>query len=57
VLTLIWRADGIAEVLPRSIAALAACDPAGSWRGRRTAIRILVRAIKGGRAPTQILPP
>ena len=56
-LTLIWRADGIAEVL-------AALDHGfGSMEilpvhgdARAPANRILVRAIKGGRAPTQFLP-
>lgn len=55
-LTLIWRADGIAEVL-------AALDHGfGSVQilpvhgdAQAPANRILVRAIKGGRAPTQIL--
>jgi len=57
VLTLIWRADGIAEVLAAldhgfgSMQVLPvhgdACGPAN---------RILVRATKGGRAPTQIHP-
>jgi tRNA1(Val) A37 N6-methylase TrmN6 len=57
VLTLIWRADGLAEVL-------AALDHGfGSLKllpvhgeASKPAIRILVRAVKGGRAPTQILP-
>jgi tRNA1(Val) A37 N6-methylase TrmN6 len=57
VLTLIWRAEGIAEIL-------AALDH-GFGRvqvlpvhgdARRPANRILVRATKGGRAPTQIHP-
>ena len=56
-LTLIWRADGLAEVL-------SALDHGfGSVRvlpvhgdARRPANRILVRAIKGGRAPTEIYP-
>ena len=57
VLTLIWRAEGIAEIL-------AALDHGfGSVQvlpvhgdARRPANRILVRATKGGRAPTQIHP-
>jgi tRNA1(Val) A37 N6-methylase TrmN6 len=57
VLTLIWRADGLSE-------ALAALDHGfGSFivlpvHGdvRKPAIRILIRALKGGRTPTQILP-
>jgi tRNA1(Val) A37 N6-methylase TrmN6 len=57
VLTLIWRADGIAEVLAaldRGFGSLKILpvhgDPA------KTASRILIRAIKGGRAPTEIHP-
>ncbi|CAL75882.1 conserved hypothetical protein; putative S-adenosyl-L-methionine-dependent methyltransferase domain [Bradyrhizobium sp. ORS 278] len=56
-LTLIWRADGLSDVL----AALArgygslALQPVHGQAGK-PAIRILVRAVKGGRAPTQILP-
>jgi tRNA1(Val) A37 N6-methylase TrmN6 len=57
VLTLIWRADGIADVLAvlgrgfGNIAVMAVHgDPAAP------AIRILVRAIKGGRAPLEIHP-
>lgn len=56
-LTLIWRADGLAEVLAalgRGFGSLAIVpvypDP------RRPAIRVLVRAIKGGRAPLEIMP-
>jgi tRNA1(Val) A37 N6-methylase TrmN6 len=52
---LIWRADGIAEVLAaldRGFGSLKILpvhgDPA------KTANRILIRAIKGGRAPTEI---
>jgi tRNA1(Val) A37 N6-methylase TrmN6 len=56
VLTLIWRADGVAEVLTAlsrgfgSVSVLPVHGDAG-----RPAIRVLVRAVKGGRAPTQIL--
>jgi len=56
-LTLIWRADGITEVLAAldrgfgSLAILPVHGEAGV-----AAIRILIRAVKGGRAPTQILP-
>eukprot|EP01035_Chromulina_nebulosa_P000945 gene944-1273_t len=56
-LTLIWRADGLAEVLAElqtgfgSINVLPIySDPAAP------AIRIIVRAIKGGRAPLTIVP-
>ena len=55
VLTLIWRADALAEVLAaldRGFGSLAILpvhgDPA------TPAIRVLIRAIKGGRAPTQL---
>ena len=56
VLTLIWRADGLGEVLAAlgrgfgSLAVLPVHNDAA-----KPAIRILVRGIKGGRAPTQIL--
>jgi len=56
-LTLIWRADGITEVLAAlssgfgSLVVLPVHGEAG-----RPAIRVLVRAIKGGRAPTRLLP-
>ena len=54
-LTLIWRADGIAEVLAaldRGFGSLEILPVHGD--AKAPAIRILVRAIKGGRAPTQI---
>ncbi len=57
VLTLIWRADGIADVLAaldRGFGSLAILPVHGE--ASLPAIRILVRAVKGGRAPTQILP-
>jgi tRNA1(Val) A37 N6-methylase TrmN6 len=57
VLTLIWRADGIAEVLAaldRGFGSLKILpvhgDPAAP------AIRVLVRATKGGKAPAEIYP-
>jgi tRNA1(Val) A37 N6-methylase TrmN6 len=55
VLSLIWRADGLAEVL----AALdlgfgsVAIQPVHA-NGNSPAIRILIRAIKGGKAPAQL---
>ena len=55
-LTMIWRADGLAEVLAalsRGFGSVAV-QPVHGEPGR-SAIRILVRAVKGGRAPTQIL--
>ena len=54
-LTLIWRADGIAEVLAaldHGFGSLQILPVHGDVRG--PANRILVRATKGGRAPTQI---
>ncbi|MBI5262270.1 MAG: methyltransferase [Bradyrhizobium sp.] len=57
VLTLIWRADGLADVLAalsRGFGSLAILPVHGE--AARPAIRVLVRAVKGGRAPTQILP-
>jgi tRNA1(Val) A37 N6-methylase TrmN6 len=57
VLTLIWRADGIAEVLAaldRGFGSLAILPVHGE--ASAPAIRILIGAVKGGRAPTRILP-
>lgn len=57
VMTLIWRADGIAGVLAaldRGFGSLAILPVHGE--ARLPAIRVLVRAVKGGRAPAQILP-
>jgi len=54
-LTLIWRADGIAEVLAaldHGFGSLQVLPVHGD--ARNPANRILVRATKGGRAPTQI---
>ena len=55
-LTLIWRADGIADVLAalsRGFGSLAIL-PVHAASGR-PAIRVLVRGVKGGKAPTRIL--
>ena len=57
ILTLIWRADGIAEVLAtldHGFGSLQILPVHGEARG--PANRVLVRATKGGRAPTQIHP-
>ena len=57
VLTLIWRADALGEILAglhRGFGSLALLPVHGDAAG--PAIRILVRAIKGGRAPTIIFP-
>jgi tRNA1(Val) A37 N6-methylase TrmN6 len=55
-LTMIWRADGLAEVLMALSRGFGSVmlQPVHSEPGR-PAIRILVRAIKGGRAPLQML--
>ena len=55
VLSLIWRADGLAEVLAaldRGFGSLAILPVHGD--ASAPAIRVLVRAVKGGRAPPQI---
>lgn len=57
VLTLIWRADGLTELLAalsRGFGSLAVLPVHGD--AGKPAIRVLVRAVKGGRAPTRILP-
>jgi tRNA1(Val) A37 N6-methylase TrmN6 len=57
VLSLLWRADGIAEVLAaldRGFGSLAILPVHGN--AATAAIRILVRASKGGRAPTALYP-
>ncbi|ABD05800.1 Methyltransferase small [Rhodopseudomonas palustris HaA2] len=54
-LTLIWRADGLAEVLAalaRGFGSLALLPVHG--KPDEPAIRVLIRAVKGGRAPLQI---
>src|SRR5712675_1418017 len=54
-LTLIWRADGLAEVLAaleRGFGGLAILPVHGE--AKMPAIRVLIRAIKGGKGPTQI---
>ncbi|QUS42563.1 methyltransferase [Tardiphaga alba] len=56
-LTLIWRADGVADVLAaldRGFGALALMPVHGD--ASAPAIRILARAVKGGRAPAAIHP-
>jgi len=55
VLTLIWRADGLAEVLAaldRGFGSLAILPVHGD--AATPAIRVLIRAIKGGKAPLRI---
>jgi tRNA1(Val) A37 N6-methylase TrmN6 len=55
VLTLIWRADGLADVLAvleRGFGSLAILPVHGD--GQKPAIRVLVRAVKGGKAPARI---
>jgi tRNA1(Val) A37 N6-methylase TrmN6 len=56
-LTLIWRADGFAEVLTaldRGFGSLAILPVHGD--PTTAAIRVLIRAVKAGRAPTRIYP-
>jgi tRNA1(Val) A37 N6-methylase TrmN6 len=56
-LTLIWRADGIAEalaVLSRGFGSLAILPVHGE--AGKPAIRVLVRAVKGGKAPARLHP-
>jgi tRNA1(Val) A37 N6-methylase TrmN6 len=56
VLTLIWRADGLTEVLAaldRGFGSLAILPVHGE--AATPAIRVLIRAIKGGKAPMRIL--
>ena len=55
VLSLIWRADGLVEVLAaldRGFGSLAVVPVHGD--ATKPAIRVLIRAIKGGKAPTEI---
>jgi tRNA1(Val) A37 N6-methylase TrmN6 len=55
-LTLIWRADGLPQVLAalgRGFGSLSVLPVHGD--SGRPAIRVLVRAVKGGKAPTRIL--
>jgi tRNA1(Val) A37 N6-methylase TrmN6 len=55
VLTLIWRADGLAEVLSALDRGFGSLEILPVHADLKTpAIRILIRAIKGGRAPTRI---
>jgi tRNA1(Val) A37 N6-methylase TrmN6 len=55
VLTLIWRADGLVELLAaldRGFGSLAILPVHGD--AKSPAIRVLIRAVKGGKAPAQI---
>lgn len=55
VLTLIWRADGLAEVLTALDRGFGSLEILPVHGGAKTpAIRVLIRAIKGGKAPTRI---
>ena len=57
VLSLIWRADGLSEVLAALDRGFGSLGIVPVHADEATpAIRILVRAVKGGRAPTQIHP-
>lgn len=55
-LTLIWRADGLSEALAslgRGFGSLAILPVHGD--AAKPAIRVLIRAVKGGKAPTRVL--
>src|SRR5262249_51832716 len=55
-LTLIWRADALSEVLAclgRGFGSLAILPVHGD--AAKPAIRVLIRAVKGGKAPTRML--
>jgi tRNA1(Val) A37 N6-methylase TrmN6 len=55
VLTLVWRADGLSEVLAaldRGFGSLAILPVHGD--AATPAIRVLIRAVKGGRKPTEM---
>ncbi len=55
VLSLIWRADGLAEVLTALDRGFGSLEILPVHGGANTpAIRVLIRAIKGGKAPTRI---
>ncbi|MES2750443.1 MAG: methyltransferase [Pseudomonadota bacterium] len=57
VLTLIWRADGLAEILASLERGFGSVEILPVHPGPRApAIRVLVSAIKGGRAPTVVHP-
>ena len=56
-LTLIWRADGLADVLAALGGLRRHRDPADLSETAAAAIRILVRAVKGSGAPLVLLPP
>jgi tRNA1(Val) A37 N6-methylase TrmN6 len=57
VLSLIWRADGLGEVLAALDRGFGSLEILPVHADETTAaIRVLVRAVKGGRAPTQIHP-
>ena len=56
-LTLIWRADGIAEVLAGLERGFGSLEVLPVYpEATKCAIRVLVRAVKGGRAPVKIYP-
>jgi tRNA1(Val) A37 N6-methylase TrmN6 len=57
VLTLIWRADGLADVLVAAASDFGAIAILPVYpRPEATAIRVLVRATKGSRAPLMVMP-
>jgi tRNA1(Val) A37 N6-methylase TrmN6 len=57
VVTLIWRADGLADVLPALAPDFGSVSVLPVYPKPNTAaIRVLVRAIKGGQGPLKLLP-
>jgi tRNA1(Val) A37 N6-methylase TrmN6 len=57
-LTMIWRADGLADVLTALAGGFGAVAVLPVHpKPDAAAIRVLIRAIKGGRAPLSLLPP
>jgi tRNA1(Val) A37 N6-methylase TrmN6 len=57
VVTLIWRADGLADVLSALTPAFGSSSVLPVYpKPNAAAIRVLVRAIKGGQAPLKLLP-
>ncbi len=58
ILTLIWRADGLGDVLAALLPRFGGVSVLPvHGRADRPAIRVIVRAEKGGRAPLLLLPP
>jgi tRNA1(Val) A37 N6-methylase TrmN6 len=57
VVTLIWRADGLADVLSALTPVFGSASVLPVYpKPKAGAIRVLVRAVKGGQAPLKLLP-